>query len=588
MPTLTTRTERRKSKDYLWVFREERTELAREIARQHRFRPVVARLLANRGLADDADKLHEFIEPGLGLLRDPFSLRDMETAVQRVLAAHQSNQTITIYGDYDTDGTTSTAVLFKTLTWLGIKSSYYIPHRLEEGYGLNGSAIERLARDGTNLIITVDNGITANREVALARELGMDVVVTDHHQPGAELPSACAIVNPNRADCSYPEKGLTGVGVAFKFSHALMKRMGRAPDECIAFLKSLLDLVAIGTISDVAPLTGENRVMVRYGLEQMARTAHMGLQSLKRSSAIHDSKLNTRKVGFQIAPRLNAAGRTDSARICVELLTTGDAHRADEIAQTLEQCNSHRRGIENEIFENAREAIERNINLESDRVIVVAGEGWHVGVIGIVASKIMDLFDRPAIVVSLADGFGKGSARSIKTFNIHQALQATAQWLVTFGGHPCAAGLQLKRECVDDFRRAINDYAREVLDPDQMQPMLTIDTIIDATELDLETVKQIGLMEPFGQSNPHPLLVLRGALVCETPRTVGTDHLKLMLRAGQRRLSAIGFGMSHRAAALASNPGAPLDIAFVPSISTFSGEPRVELELKDIKIRAAS
>jgi single-stranded-DNA-specific exonuclease len=546
--------------------------------------PVVSRVLANRGFGEDPDKLERFIRPALSSLHDPFEMRDMETAVRRVAAAMKSGEPITVFGDYDTDGTTATALMVRTLQFLSVSAGYYIPHRIEEGYGMNSAALEHIASTGAKLVLTVDNGISAIDQVAAANRLGMEVIVTDHHQPGPALPDALAVVNPNRRDCAYPNKHLTGVGVAFKFAHALLKHLRVPAHTATPFLRSLLDLVAIGTIADVAPIAGENRVLVKHGLEQIARSTNLGVIGLKQALEMDASRVTTHRVGFRIAPRLNAAGRTDHARICVELLTTEDASRAAEIAMRLEEFNLDRRNVEGRILEESLRVIDRDTNLDEERIIVVSGPEWHIGVIGIVASKIVEMYGRPVIVISEQNELGRGSARSIPSFSIHDALNACGEHLIEFGGHTHAAGLQLHSRKIGLLRTAINNYAREKLDNKDLVLSLLLDTEVDEHEVEAGLVNALVDLEPYGPSNPPPLFVMSRLKLVDNPRIVGTNHLKLQLSRGGRTFGAIAFNQGDVARELNACRQADINVAFVPIINTFAGDARVELDVKDIRI----
>jgi len=577
----------RAPKQYRWEFRGDNAECAQALASSLHVSPVVARVVANRGLADCAEALQGFMRPALSQLHDPFILAGMSAAVERLIRAKERGEQVTIYGDYDADGSTSTAVLMRTFRHVGIRADYYIPHRMDEGYGLHIAAIDKLAAMGTQLMVTVDTGIGAHEQVAHANALGLEVIVTDHHQASATLPPAVAVVNPNRHDCLYPNKYLVGVGVAFKLAHALLKGLNTPPQEATAFLRSLLDLVAIGTVADFAPLVGENRILVSHGLDQIARSTNAGVAEMKRLLQMPDTRPSASQIGFQIAPRLNAAGRTQHAKVCVELLTTESRQRAAEIVESLDVFNKERRNVETQIFEQCLKFVDQHIDLNRDRVVVVNGENWHVGVIGIVASKIMEMVHRPVIVLSEKEGSAKGSARSIKSFNIHQALIACKDYLTQFGGHPNAAGLQLEREKIAAFREAINTYAGSTLSDEDLKPVLLIDTEVEGHELNDQLMRDLNLLEPYGQSNPAPLLAVRNLRLAENPRIVGNNHLKLQFKYAEGRpLSGIFFNMGTLAGELANCRSANIDVAFVPSINTYWAQPRVELEVKDLKVQS--
>ncbi|MEI7633804.1 MAG: single-stranded-DNA-specific exonuclease RecJ [bacterium] len=575
-----------KTKSCRWDFLQENTQEAKRLTNLLGLAPPVARVLANRGYSRQDLELESFINPLLSSLHDPFLLKDMDKAVVRVMIAAENGQRIVVYGDYDTDGATATAVLIKTFEFLGIPAGYYMPHRLEEGYGINSGSIDKLAESGVGLIISVDNGISAVSQIAHARTLGIDVVVTDHHQPGRQLPEACAVVDPNRADCAYPNKHLTGVGIAFKLAHALLKKRHVHARDAAPFLRSMLDLVAIGTIADVAPLTGENRVLVKHGLNQIMSSENAGVQALKKTLEMGGTRITAQKVAFQIAPRLNAAGRTDHAGICVELLTTRDPSLASRIAASLESFNRERRKLETRIFEHSMSLLDSQTDLANDPIVVISGPDWHIGVIGIVASKITEVCGRPAIVISEQKNIAKGSARSIRNFNIHDALSACRMHLTNFGGHPGAAGLQLEPQNIPKLRQAINEYARQILHKEDMTPSLTIDTTVENHELEPDVLNGLALLEPCGSCNPTPIFAMRKLKLLQPPQIVGNNHLKLLLSADGRKYYAIGFNLGSYAAQLAANSGANIDAAFAPTINTYYAPGRLELDIKDIKIGA--
>lgn len=583
-------------KTYRWDFLPENRERALALADRLSIAPAVARVLVNRGFDDAAISgidLAAFLRPTLGALHDPFLLADMDRATARIALARQRGERVTVFGDYDSDGATSTALMVRVLRLVGVDVDFYIPHRLTEGYGMNAAAIEKLAASGTKLIVTVDNGVGGHTAIARAKVLGIDVIVTDHHQPDdGPLPEACAIVNPNRRDCSYPDKGLAGVGVAFKVAHGLLRVMAVDPAAAKAFLSSVLDLVAIGTISDSAPMLGENRALVHFGLERAGRSTNEGVRALLRLVDPEGSGASVpgHRIGFQIGPRLNAAGRIGSARICVELLVTDDRERASIMAAELDNLNRDRRTIEAGVFEDCMKRLAGQVDLAGDRVVVVCGPDWHLGVVGIVASRLMDIVDRPVIILSDQAGHAKGSARSARGFDMHAALGACREHLLEFGGHPNAAGLQLCSDDVPAFRRAINMHAAKTHGEAAVVrlPALNIDTELAPGELDAGLLRDLARLEPFGQMNCPPLFAARGLRLADTPKVVGTNHLKLQLLSGGKTVAAIGFGLGALAEGLAANPGARLEAAFVPSLNTYWNPPRVEMELKDIRPEKAA
>jgi single-stranded-DNA-specific exonuclease len=571
-----------------WDFLPDDFDLAAALQRSRGLNPAIARVIANRGYAHDAGNFEGYLNPLLSSLHDPSLLRDMDAAVDRIMRAIRDREQITIYGDYDTDGATSTALLYKMFSFLSARANFYIPHRIEEGYGLNIGAVNALAASGTRLIVTVDNGITAAGPVAHAGSLGVDIIITDHHQPasGESLPAACAVVNPNRRDCPYPNKHLTGVGVAFKLCHAVLRAMRVPRSQATPFLRSLLDLVAIGTIADVAPLVGENRVLVKHGLEVLMNTRNPGLIGIKRALELEGARMTAQRIGFQIAPRLNAAGRTDHAAISVQLLTATDPNAAFEMASLLDRLNRDRRTMEGAILKACQQQIREELDLDENLVIVVSGRDWHLGVIGIVASKIVEMHHRPVIVISENGEIGKGSARSIKGFNIHDALEACREHLIAFGGHPFAAGLQVKPARIPALRQAVNDYARSIMHEENLVPSLVIDTVVEPRETGETLLRDLRVLEPHGPANPLPVMAMASLRLAEKPRIVGANHLKFCLRSDNTFFDAIGFGLGHFLPVLDANLQEPVEVAFVPTVNDYYCEERLQLDVKDIRVTA--
>lgn len=564
-----------------WVVRAGDRVREQALARQLDIHPAVARVLVARQWQDDA-ALREFLDPRLAALRDPFELADMDRAVARTLRAVATGEKIAIFGDYDVDGICSTAVMLLTLRHLGAAPAHFIPHRLLDGYGMNTTRVEELAASGVQLLVTVDTGITAVTEIARARALGMDVVVTDHHLPEAGLPDAHAVVNPNRPDAPYAGARLCGAGVAFKFAHALLKAAGRPPEEARAFLRDLLDLVALATVADIVPLIGENRVLVTHGLRQLAATRRPGLRAMLAENKLLDAEVTPGHVAFVLAPRLNAAGRTEHAGIALELLLTDCGNRAVALAQELSALNRQRRDEEASIVDDAIARAEAQIAAGLADVLVVAGPDYHLGVVGIVAARVAERFHRPAIVMRLETDRAKGSARSIPGFDVHAALGACADHLLTFGGHAAAAGVQVAASALDDFRRAINAHARTLFAVAEPAPELHVDAVLDGADITWEFYRDLQRLQPFGEENPAPLFLLEGARCPVPPRLVGNNHLKLTLRADGESFPAIGFGLGHLLP-LCESPGHAVDVLFRPSENTWQGRTSLQLEVKDLR-----
>ena len=498
----------------------------------------------------------------------------MAAAVERTLAAIQSGEQICVYGDYDVDGVCSTALLTGTLRLLGVRPMVVIPHRLNDGYGMHPGRMDEIAAAGVKLIITVDNGITAVESIRRAGELGIDVVVTDHHLAGEEMPQAAALVNPNRGDDPY-EHPLCGTGVAFKFAHALLKKSGRPESESKAFLMQQLDLVGLGTLADMVPLHGENRILARHGLDAIANTRREGLRALMEKARIDPRRLTSESVAFGIAPRLNAAGRTDDAMRALELLLTTDPKEARRLAEQLDFLNRERQKIEREIFDASIEEVEA-AKASDGHALVVGGEGWHLGVVGIVASRLTERFELPAIVLGIEDKIAKGSARSVPGFDIHEALCACSGHLVTYGGHAAAAGLQLKVAALEDFRAALNEHAATTFAGMDVTQEVCIDAELEGAEFDWKFYHSLQRLQPFGQGNPAPTFMMRGVQCAAPPRIVGRGHLRLRLSNGPVMFNAIGFSQGSLKSVFENGPA---DILFRPRENTYNGTTSLEMEL---------
>lgn len=536
--------------------------------------PVILQLLKKRGI-ESQEKIERFLNPRLEDLYNPMLMKGMDKAVERIKKAVRNNEKITVYGDYDVDGITSTSIIVKTLKKIGGNVDYYIPSRLSEGYGLNMDSIEKIRHRGSSLIITVDNGINCFEEVEYAKGLGIDIIITDHHEPQDLLPPSFTIINPKQKSCNYPFKNLAGVGVALKLAFALTDLNQKT-------LEDNLDLAAVGTVADIVPLLDENRVIVKYGLERLMRTQNKGLMAIKSLLKISNVELDTSKISFLLAPRLNAAGRISSADIAVELLLTEDESNAYELAQTLERVNRERQNIESGILTQARKIIEEEVNLDKTRVIVISSRKWHPGVIGIVASKLVEIYNRPCILIALEGEEGKGSARSIPGFNIFEALSQVSHLLKRYGGHEQAAGLTIDADKIDAFAEEINDIAAKTLSSN-FSPELDIDMELTAEELSTDLATQLELLEPFGYGNPKPVFACKNFFV-KNIRTMGDEdkHLRLHLKTKQNRFTAVGFNLGVFKEEL--NQAPILDIAFFLELNRWNGFTELQLKIKDIKI----
>ncbi len=552
-----------------WLIPEVDAAAIRALADALRLDPITARVLINRGL-NDPDAARRFLEPSLDHLHDPLLLAGMREAVGRLRAAIEAKEKILIYGDYDVDGTVSVVILKKAIELAGGEASYHVPHRLKDGYGMRSEVIERAAAMGVRLIVSVDTGIRALEVVRGARELGIDVVITDHHLPEAELPPALAVLNPNRRDCNYPDKNLCGAGVAFKLVHALLATLNWPAEKLERTLKSFLKLVAIATVADVVPLVGENRVIVKYGLQGLDRAKNPGLKALLEVSGMAPGRApSARQVAFQIAPRMNAAGRMDDAENVIRLFLTEDLECARKLAASLHSLNQERQETEADIVRKVLEECSKVPVTEDQAALVFAGEGWHRGVVGIVASRLVERFSRPVFVLSQENGETQGSGRSIAAFHLLDALESMAELFTRFGGHRQAAGVSLSSERVVEFRDRLNAYAAARLGPADFRPQLAIDALVDLKELTSgPAVQEILAMAPFGFGNPAPVLAIADAEIAAPPQPLKEKHLKVHLRQSGRNLLATAWNFAPRAAEFAV--GARADVAFTLEEDAYS------------------
>ena len=549
-------------------------ETVRRLAREIKVSPLVARLLVQRGLADPA-AAQAFLHPSLGQLHAPELMAGMREAVERLRRALDQHEKILIYGDYDVDGTMAVVVLLTALRMLGGDVEAYIPHRLTDGYGMRVPVVEEAAAKGFRVVISVDTGIREHEVLGRARELGVDCIVTDHHLPDQHLPPACAILNPRRADCGYPEKSLAGVGVAFKLAQALL---GDRMTERL--LQSFLKVVSIGTIADVVPLLGENRVIARFGLEALRQPAQSGLTALIELSGLAGKQISAGDVGFRLAPRLNAAGRMENARDVIDLFTLPDAARTRQIAERLEGLNRERQRVEEEILRAIVAQMGQRANLCEQYTLVLAGEGWHRGVIGIVAQRVVERYHRPALVIGIEDGVGVGSGRSIKSFHLLDALTSVGDLFQRFGGHAQAAGFALAVEHLPELTRRFEAQARNVLTVADLEPVLRVDAAVNLADVDWPLYEEIVQLEPFGMGNPTPVFGACGVRLVTTPRILQEKHLKLRVGTGTRTLDALGWGWAARTPSLAA--GQQVDLAFTIEQNNFQQMASLQLVIKDL------
>lgn len=569
----------------IWMFRPSDETHGDAIAQKYKLVPLAARLLAARNLEDDA-AIQAFLSPALATLHSPDDLKDMDLACERIATALSQDEKIAVYGDYDVDGLTATTLLVRFFKWLGVEVETYIPHRLDEGYGMSRKGVEHLQQMGVQLIITVDNGISCLDEVGYARALGIDVVVTDHHRPESSLPDAVAVVNPNREDCEYPFDHLCGCGVAFKLAHGLARFLGVDPARAKPFLVSMLDLVAMGTVADVMPLLGENRVLARYGLRELEKTKIPGLQAMANLLGLVGKPYTAETIGFLIGPRLNAAGRTGHASDALELLLTDNESRAWDLAKYLDQLNQERRVLESDVLEDAISFIEENPEVLDNPVLIVAGEEWHQGVVGIVASRLLERFGHPTIVMGIEGDRAKGSARSYNDFDIHAALTRCDELLIEYGGHKMAAGVTLEARNVDAFRTMLNKKVLETTDVSTLVPQLRIDTVAQPEELTFKLMEQIEQFRPFGQANPAPIVALANCKLACVPQVISGKHLKIrILRDQMDPLTAMWFNFPqpHKETLQMLESGEPLEIAGSPRLNVWNGNRSVEFTIKDAR-----
>ncbi|MDP9172176.1 MAG: single-stranded-DNA-specific exonuclease RecJ [Acidobacteriota bacterium] len=538
--------------------------LARELGLPY---PAAA-ILWRRGYRD-AGEATQFLNPRIEDLHDPFLLCDMHRAVERIREAISCREAIEIHGDYDVDGVTSTVVLKKALEMVGAQALWHIPHRLQDGYGMQVAAVEGAAERGVRLIVSVDNGIRAAVAIRRATELGIDVIVTDHHLPESELPPAYAIVNPGRRDCGYPNKNLCGAGVALKLAHAILSGAGWTEARLYRVIESFLKLVAIATVADIVPLTGENRIIVKHGLKGLGEVRNPGLRALLDAAGFRDKVPNATEVAFRIAPAINASGRMDSAGQAVRMFLTADAVEAGEIARELFTLNQDRqaaeRAIVNEIFERCA-AIPVN---DSEAALVFWGEGWHRGVVGIVASRVMQRYHRPALVLGVEKGIAQGSGRSIEAFHLLDALESMREIFTKFGGHAHAAGLTLPAASLDTLRSRLQAYAGERLTAEDMQPVVDVDAVLGLNDVDEDLWAALERIAPFGMDNPRPVFAIRGAHLAGPPQLWKEKHLKIALKQNGRTVVLKGFGMGECAETLSRSD--TVDVAFEIERDWFGG-----------------
>lgn len=554
-----------------WEYYEQNSEKIEELMNKFNISELVAKVLINRGILDD-EEIKIFLNPTRKDFHNPYLLKDMEVAVNRIQKALEKNEKVIIYGDYDVDGITSITVLKRFLLERGLDVGYYIPNRLNEGYGLNKKAIDEIANQNYTLMITVDCGISGMEEIEYANSLGIETIVTDHHEPLEELPNALAIVNPKRKDSGYPFRGLAGVGVVFKLIQAISIKMNLEEKDYLKYL----DIVCVGTISDIVPLVNENRVIASLGLKLVEVTKNVGLKELLKASKY--KKIDSNAVSFGIAPRINACGRMGHAEKALKLFLTNNIVEAANITEELNEYNTERQNTEKRIFEEALENIKQG-EIDS-KAIILSGDNWHHGVIGIVSSKITEMFYKPSILICFEGNDGKGSGRSVMGFDLHDALCKTSKYLQKYGGHEMAVGLSLKKEQFNDFKVAFEELVKES-NLDEIQPVIKIDAEINSTHLNKDIINSLNLLEPFGEANKMPIFEYKGLKIDSIRALSNGKHLKMTLKDGNIWIDAIGFNMGNLAEEYLI--GEKVDVVCVLEINSYNNIEKIQLNLKDIR-----
>jgi single-stranded-DNA-specific exonuclease len=572
-----------------WVVRESDPSLSRYLAQQLSVSNALSSILIARGFAD-ADRARAFLTPRLDHLHDPFLFRDMEKASRRILQAVMRREKILIYGDYDVDGISSTALLYSLLRMVDADVRHHVPDRLSEGYGMRPERLKDAAGEGVQLVITVDCGISSIEEITLANNLGMEVVVTDHHEPSTELPPAVAVINPKREDCSYPFRDLAGVGVAFKLAWAIAQSFSptrKVSEEFRTFLLDSLALVSLGTVADVVPLVDENRVFVKFGLRALRESSNPGLRALLEATGLAGRKLRSSHIAFRLAPRINAAGRMGRVNLGMDLLTTDSTREAEEIASELERENRNRQKVEAEIFKNALSRVSSS-GAKQAKVIVLSEEGWHPGVTGIVASKLADAMGRPVVLIAVDGETGKGSARSVPNVHLYELLRSCSDRLTGFGGHALAAGFEIRSGDIEAFCSELADQAETFVVPELLIRRIEADLTVSLSDLTIPAVRELERLHPHGEGNPEPIFVSGNVIVIGKPHAIGRDgrHLSMQVRSDNTVFRAVGFGMAEALGPLCE--AGEVSLAYVPVINSWRGVDTLELELRDVSANGRS
>lgn len=553
--------------------------LIRDISAELKCPELISELLYRGGLTSQ-DAIRNYFSPGLDRLHDPYLFPDMEKAVQRILNAIDTKERITIYGDYDVDGTTATAVLFLGLKRIGAEIDFYIPHRMIDGYGLSLNSLDQIKENGASLIISVDCGVNAIEEVDAINAMGMQIIVTDHHNPKEELPRAYAVINPKQADCLYPFHHLAGVGVAYKLLIAIYQKLGI---DTLENTLKYMDLVAVGTIADIVPLTGENRIFASIGLQHLIEKKNLGMNALIQISNMNQKTLDTTDIVFGIAPRINAAGRMGSAALAVELLISTEEDKSQELAEIIERQNSLRQQEDQKTFFEACDIIEKKYkDLNNTSCIVISSDDWHPGVIGIVASKLVEKYYRPVMMISFKDGYGCGSGRSVADFDLFAALKHTEHNLHSFGGHKYAVGLTIYQEYLDRFENELARYVADNLKTEQIRPPLIVEHVLELYDITEYLMDWMERFAPYGPENQRPIFVTNRVAVASYPYTVGRNHLKLKVIKDGVALDLIGYNLGDYLPLLKKN--SIIDIAYTLEYNRFGNKTTIQGKLKDIHI----
>ena len=562
-----------------WKIKQPSEDHVASLKKEFNTSEIIAKVLANRGI-ESLKSSHNFFNPSNDQLHNPFMMKNMDIAVDRISKNIQNQKPILIFGDYDVDGTTGASLLYLGLKDLNAIVEYYIPHREKEGYGLSSGGIDYAQSVGADLLITCDCGINAFQPVDYANEHGVDIIITDHHIPDKKLPNAYAVLNPKQKGCEYPFKGLCGCGVAFKLISALSEKSGIGQNVGLNYL----DLVALATSADMVPILDENRVLVHGGLDQLEESKSPGIHQLLVQTGLVGESLNVGKLVFGLAPKINAAGRMGDANRTVELLTTSDKTRAEELASILVRENKRRQLIQEDIVNDAIRLVHSQVDLENNKVVIIGSKGWHPGVVGIVASRIKDEFSRPAIVIAFdKEGIGKGSARSIPHLDLYEALSYAAKFLEGYGGHPMAAGLTVREDKFENFKSLFLRNVNKILTNDDLIPAISIDGEMALTDINSRFMRFLEKLGPFGPGNMRPKFVSRNLSISGQPRLMGNgEHIRFIVSQNGRNYPAVGFKLSSHYEDLIR--GVPVDIAYVVEVNQWQGQSNIQLNVRDIQL----